>query len=43
MKKTYLKPEVEYISLEAQDIITDIIEGETGEEEWGDLSAPLDD
>ena len=43
MKKKYLKPEAEYISLEAQDIITDIIDGDMGEEDWGDLSAPLDD
>ena len=45
MKKTYLKPEAEYISLEAQDIITGIIDGDMGEEDFGDLgdmSLPLD-
>lgn len=38
MKKKYLKPEAEYISLEAKDIITDIIGGDMEEEEdfWGE-------
>lgn len=36
MKKTYLKPEAEYISLEAEDVIT-IIDGEmSGGGEWDD-------
>lgn len=31
MKKTYLKPEAEYISFEAKDIITDdVLDGEFG-------------
>ena len=32
MKKTYSKPEAEYISFETQDIITD---EKLGEGEWG--------
>lgn len=45
MKKTYLKPEAEYISLEAKDIITfddfDVDMGE-GEGDLGGMSVPLD-
>lgn len=40
MKKKYLKPEAEYISLEAEDVITDIIDGEQsvigGNPDWGE-------
>ena len=32
MKKVYLKPDVEYISFEMADIITDLIEGQPGYE-----------
>ena len=35
MKKTYLKPEAEYISLEAEDVITGLLEGEVGSESGG--------
>ena len=35
MKKTYLKPEAEYTSLEAEDVIT-IIDGEMSGGEWDD-------
>ena len=42
MKKKYLKPEAEYISLEAKDLITNNgpISGEMGGDEdfWGDES-----
>lgn len=35
-KKKYLKPEVEYISLEAKDIITDFLQGSIIGEELED-------
>lgn len=39
MKKKYLKPDAEYISLEAMDIVT-IIEGDEDDEDLGfDLSS----
>ena len=39
MKKKYLKPEAEYISLEAEDIVTDdfmdaSMRGEENEDDW---------
>ena len=45
MKKKYLKPDAEYISLEATNIITGPIDGDMGDEDvgdLGDLSALLD-
>jgi hypothetical protein len=40
MKKEYLKPEAEYVSLEAEDVITDIIDTDQdylpGESSWED-------
>ena len=40
MKKKYLRPEVEYISLEVEDVITDILDpelgGVSGNPDWED-------
>ena len=40
MKKKYLKPEAEYISLEAEDVITDILkpgmDNASGNPDWED-------
>lgn len=30
MKKNYLKPEVEYLSFEAEDVITDLLDPDIG-------------